>query len=644
MAKISLKNKNGYKWTYCSLGGVIRVNIASGEDIAHLGELDHKLWTVLSMPTKNLEFDTKTLAYLDKDGDGHIKVAEVVDAANMLCATLKNRDNILKGADTISLDEINDQTAEGKTLADALKLIKKNNNNDSISLESLSKSFEALKEKHAKARETAEATAARNDIRPYGDNTDAIIAAYEALSGKLADYFKRCALIAFNEACQESLDTTAVAVANIAQKDLTTCTSDIATYPLARPTAEGTLPASTKGINPEYQSAYSTLLTTATTPGASVLTKADFDNIGTRIAAYKTAIEEQIAADIVGHDDEETAMYEAITTVDRFLHIYKNFYQLLRNYVMFSDFYSLSKPAVFQAGRLYLDQRCCELCVIIEDMSQHADMSGLSGMFIIYCTCVNKTIGKTLNIAAVLTRGDVDMLRVGKNGIFYDRAGNHYDATITKIVDNPISVRQAFWSPYKKLFNWCTEKLNKAVSEKESESMNNLTTQAESTQEQAQSDMTEGKKATTPNFDIARFAGIFAAIGLALGYIGGFLIKVGTGFIKLGYWMPLGIFCILMLISGPSMLIAWLKLRKRDLGPVLNANGWAINAKAIVNSKFGATLTSIAKYPRLNIKDPYADKGWPWYVHLTLVLITLAAITAAVYFILLHYGQIDPLF
>ena len=40
-------NKESYEWNYCSLGGVIRVKIASGEDLEHLGELDQKYWTLL---------------------------------------------------------------------------------------------------------------------------------------------------------------------------------------------------------------------------------------------------------------------------------------------------------------------------------------------------------------------------------------------------------------------------------------------------------------------------------------------------------------------------------------------------------------------------------------------------------------------
>ncbi|MBQ2598542.1 MAG: hypothetical protein II580_02620, partial [Bacteroidales bacterium] len=63
--------KTSYPWTFTSVGGTVRVKITSGADIAHLGELDRKLWTVLSCPTRNLEFDQKTLDLLDTDHDGN---------------------------------------------------------------------------------------------------------------------------------------------------------------------------------------------------------------------------------------------------------------------------------------------------------------------------------------------------------------------------------------------------------------------------------------------------------------------------------------------------------------------------------------------------------------------------------------------
>ena len=66
----------------------------------------------------------------------------------------------------------------------------------------------------------------------------------------------------------------------------------------------------------------------------------------------------------------------------------------------------------------------------------------------------------------------------------------------------------------------------------------------------------------------------------------------------LGYWLPLGIVGIILAISLPSMFIAALKLRMRNLAPILDGNGWAVNSKSIVNMAFGRHLTHMARLPR----------------------------------------------
>ena len=81
------------------------------------------------------------------------------------------------------------------------------------------------------------------------------------------------------------------------------------------------------------------------------------------------------------------------------------------------------------------------------------------------------------------------------------------------------------------------------------------------------------------------------------------------------------------------MIMAWLKLRKRNLAPVLNANGWALNQRILVNTKFGATLTGIAKYPIVKTKDPYTMKA-PWWKKMLRWLFLLICLCVAVYFIL----------
>ena len=140
-------------------------------------------------------------------------------------------------------------------------------------------------------------------------------------------------------------------------------------------------------------------------------------------------------------------------------------------------------------------------------------------------------------------------------------------------------------------------------------------------------------------FDIAKYAGIFAAVGMAVGMIGSALVAVGKGLMGLTWWQfPLVIIAIILVISGPSMFIAWSKLRKRNLAPVLNANGWAVNAAAKINVPFGTTMTQQAKYPAVKVKDPFADKGMPWWQKLLCWIVVLGAIAYGAHKLNNKYG------
>ena len=75
-----------------------------------------------------------------------------------------------------------------------------------------------------------------------------------------------------------------------------------------------------------------------------------------------------------------------------------------------------------------------------------------------------------------------------------------------------------------------------------------------------------------------------------------------------------------------------MKLRKRNLGPILNANGWAINSKVLVNILFGGKLTTVAKYPKMKLADPYDQKTPAWKIWLPTVLTILVITFLALYF------------
>jgi hypothetical protein len=76
------------------------------------------------------------------------------------------------------------------------------------------------------------------------------------------------------------------------------------------------------------------------------------------------------------------------------------------------------------------------------------------------------------------------------------------------------------------------------------------------------------------------------------------------------------------------MLLAWLKLRRRNLGPILDANGWAINGRARINVSFGAAMTEVAAIPRGSkrvLSDPFADRTPPWRLYIALTTLVVLA-------------------
>ena len=709
-----MKQKKGYDWTFSSVGGEARVKITSGQDIAHLGELDRKLWTVLSCPVDGLEFDRKTLEIMDTDGDGKIRVDEVIATAQWLTGILKDPDLLLKGDSELPFSAFNTENPDGARLLASAKQILANLNieKDSIALEDTADSVrifaqtrfngdgiitpasagddeklaaliatigdtvgkatdrsgaDGITADHIEAFYAAAADfkawkdagqADKTAIFPYGDQTAAALDACNALKDKIADYFMRCKLIAFDEAVSDAVDVSAEKIGAISGENLSLHADEIATYPLARPDARRVLPLK-DGINPAWQAAFSTLkalVFDVDFPDADGITETQWNATLAKFGAYtawmdakkgtqaeglgletvETILKEDRKADLLALVDQDKALEDeavSIETVDKFLRLYRNFYKFLNNYVVFSDFYSGSKglKAIFQAGRLYIDQRSTDLCIRVQDMAKHADMAALSGMFILYCACFSKKLGKSMDIAAVLTDGDINDLRIGRNAVFYDRDGVDWDAMVTRIVENPISIRQAFWAPYRKVGRWISDKIDKSASEKNDKSLANLTATADSATSAPAADGTPA--APKSAFDIAKFAGIFAAIGMAVAYLSTALVSIGKGVASLSLWKILLVIAVLMLvISAPSMFIAWRKLRKRDLGPLLNANGWAINAAAYVNTRFGATLTSLAKFPRLQAVDPAARRRKRLNNCLWTLLVLIALAVGALYF------------
>ena len=636
--------KEGYNWQYCSLGGVTRVKISTGEDIAHLHELDQTMWTVLSCPVKGLELEERTLHLLDSDNDGKIRVDEVTAASQWLCQVLLDPNKLIEAPDMLTLSDLNRDSEEGaKLYANAQEVLAlMGESSETLSLTQLNDFLKAHDKQLADDLEAA-AKSSEGVEAPYGDNTADAVAAVAALRDKMADFYMRCRFVQFHSESTAALDVDIEKIAALSQSNIATGTDEISKYPISRPLANAVMPIN-EGVNPAWLGAVAkvkSLVLDVDYPGKESVSEAEWKAIEAKIDAYTKALADDRKALADDLNEKSKAVHEMTEPIEKLLRLTRDFYRLLRNYVMMIDFYDQSKKAIFQAGKLYIDSRCCELCMKVTDMGTQALQAPLSGMYLIYCTCTSRAMGKTMDIVAAMTDGDIDDLRVGKNAVFYDCAGNDWDATVTKIIDNPISIRQAFWSPYTKFFNWVTEKLNKSAAEKEAKSFNDMTSKAEVATANLTNKDEEGKaKEKKQAFDIAKFAGIFAAIGMALGFILEALTGIFSGMVKHPKAIIPLILLIMLCISGPSMFIAWMKLRKRNLSHVLNANGWAINSKIVINVKFGATLTYIAKYPKVMLEDPFAEKKMPKWLRW---VISIVSILAILFIFMFFTNRLEPM-
>ena len=500
---------------------------------------------------------------------------------------------------------------------------------------------------------------ADSTILPLGDATFPAATAVRAVKAKVEDYFTRCRLAVYDPRAVGALNREEKEYLAFAAKDLTDTAAEIAGFPLARVEAGRPLPL-TSGVNPAWAGPLAQMQTAAVKPllgDRTSLTEADWAGLLAKLSPFEAwsaakatgsveklglarlreilagKMKEKVDA-LIAEDKSLEPEFAAIASVERLVRYHRDLYQLCHNFVSFRDFYSRKAKAIFQAGTLYLDQRSCDLCLTVEDPGKHAVMASLAGTYLAYCDCVRKGANEKLQILAAFTDGDSDNLMVGRNGIFYDRKGRDWDATITKIVDNPISIRQAFWAPYKKAARMIQEQIAKRAAAADQESVTKLA-QAATTVEQsiraAQAPAPAPALAVAPPPASKIDPGLIAALSVGAAGVGGMIGGIVSGFLNLKGLMPLGVLAVILLISGPSMLLAWLKLHKRNLGPILDANGWAVNAKAKINVPFGASLTSVATLPpgsQRDLVDPFAEKKSPWPKIIVVAIVLIIAYLA----------------
>ena len=698
---------SNHRWRFFRAGGFDQVLLETGADLASLGALDQKLWVALSCPVSGIEFDGKSLAFVDSDADGHIRAPEILAAVRWAGNVLKDPDHLVHRADRLPLTAIDGASEEGRAVLGGAKLVLSvlgKSGATEITLDDVSDTArifsqarfngdgivpaksaenpalasvigdiiaslggendrggdpgvtaETIERFYAEARAIADwwEAVGKPETHPFGADTAARYELFHSLKPKVEDYFQRCRLASYDVRSAALLGPAEEEYRSLAATTLRGDTEAVAGFPIAVAAAGKALPLA-EGLNPVYADAVRRFAVEIVLPilgSADSLTDDGWKAICARLEPYEAWLETKPATavealgevrvrtilaedgkaallDLVARDKAVEPEVDAIVSVERLLRYCRDLHLLVNNFVSFRDFYTRKGKATFQAGTLYLDGRSCDLCVPITDVGNHAVVATLSRVCLAYCDCVRRGGGEKRTIAAAFTAGDSDFLTVGRNGVFYDRKGQDWDATIVRILEHPISVRQAFWAPYKRLARLIGDQIQKIAAARSKAADDRAALQSLS----ATGNIVAGKPVPPPPppFDVAKFAGIFAAIGLAIGAIGTMLASVLAGILKLAGWqIPVVIIGIILAISLLSVFLAWLKLRKRNLGPILDANGWAVNARAKINIPFGTSLTASARLPEnaeRSLADPFAEKKTPWKLYVFLAALLVIAL------------------
>ena len=506
-----------YKWKWTKEGRMAQVRFVTGEDIARLAELDQKCWAALSMPTTGVRFDARMLELMDTDGDGRIRTPEVIAAIDFLKAKNVNLDDLLKPSE-----------ADRKKLADVL-----------ARQADLAASAPSAADKQALA--DWEAKGKTPEVAVFGEATATGEAALAAVESVIDAFF----------APPEDM-------------------------PLVTEAPDVTLPLRDH-LNPKHLEAIMAFADACVKPvlgdGVTSIDRIGWKKVKAAFAPYRAwvAAKPVMNAGKLGDlvDEERVLRYK--------LHLL----EFLENFVSMRRLYAADESATFQMGTLRIDGKEMSLCFHVASEAAHSALSGKSNCCVLYLKLTRPSEKAERSVCAVVTAGAVAQLYVGRNGVFFDRDGKDWDAVVTKVVENQVSLAEAFWAPWRKLGEGVASTVKKFLGAKQSAAQATVDASAQSTEAGG-----------------AAMASSVAAIGIGIGMVtaaAASLMAVVSG--MNAKEVAISIVALVLVVSLPSMILTWFKLRKRDLGAILNAGGWAVNRPMYFSMKRARAFTKCAPNP-----------------------------------------------
>ena len=596
------------------LNGRYQPIIEHSTDIFSILDVENQHWSANCSPVEGISADPDFLRFLDGDNNGRILPFEVREALRWLQNAVKDATGILQESDEIELAQFRSDTHLGKLLREAAEHV----------LENLAKDSPLIRLSDVRARTQILQAGAHNGdgVIPPNAITDpqlqqiamdiiTVMGGTKDINGQLG--IDESTIVQFPEqaekwlawktaepqtrfASQSSQATVLIAQVQPAIDQFFSCCfmppDPLPLDLMAKPNPQAVLHLN-KWIAPKHRQSwkgfckviephikddqipwaiwealwnetqeYLSWMNSEPKGGFAKLPKERLVELIQNTKAHQTLQQ------YIDEDAGSSAQLSNLIDLEKTLLLQINLRSFLSSYVNFSHFYNPNKQSLSEQGSVLMDGRIFKLSVLVTDRKNHKERSQNSGFFLLYIQ-VTKPTG-TMEIATAVTgekRGD---LHVGKKGVFIDNDGNEFPAHVVDILDNPINIREAFLVPFSSVKVFIQKRLEKFSSqhEKELESTveKTLISETPSDTPKPPAESSAVGKAALLNGGVT-----FAALSSSFAY----LIKTLSS-IKLTQLVTVTL-PPLLVVSVLSSVMAWWKLHRRDLGPILEASGWGIN-------------------------------------------------------------------
>ena len=217
-------------------------------------------------------------------------------------------------------------------------------------------------------------------------------------------------------------------------------------------------------------------------------------------------------------------------------------------------------------------------------------------------------------VAVPVTHHGRGNLVVGKRGLFVECDDSEHDARVAQIIEDPISIGEAICAPFKRVGRLMTGKIEA------------LTADAEKTLDKT---VTKGAPAAAPAKQPKPAGGSAGSLlmggGVAVAALGSSLAYITNTFAGPNIWkLFVGIGGAVVAVMLPTVILAIVKLRRRDLSALLEGSGWAVNARMRLTRRQARFFAEKPPYP----EDARGIRRWTRWVVLTVILIVIAGALA----------------